>query len=124
MTLNEQIQAGRIAELEEELRESEEDNCLLKIENNTSSGMINVLKKQLQAYMDALDPNETKSAYIGEHSISETMTCVECYGYEEPDDDCDICQGSGDYRQEFTIDWTTTKDIMKMISDRVKRNIE
>ena len=63
MTLNEQIQANRIIELEKELRESEEDNCLLKIENNTSANINKIIKGALQAYRDALDPDEVRDTY-------------------------------------------------------------
>lgn len=59
--------------------------------------------KLRQAYEDALDPNYTKYAYIGEvkftHIIGFTKHGEEKYA-------------------EITIPWTATKDTMKMIKDR------
>ncbi len=95
MTLKEQIQANRIIELEEQLRESEEDCCLLKIENNTSADMINVIKRELRAYREALQ------AYR---------------------DALDLDKARDTYRRSGWVN--TVEGIVELITDQVKRNIE
>lgn len=55
-----------------------------------------------------------KYALIGEFSESLTLPCPEC-DEDEPDEDCEICLGIGEYEQPVPIEW----DTIKRIHDRI-----
>lgn len=55
-----------------------------------------------------VEPN--KAALIGEFKFKITETCPQCF-YEEPRDDCEICEGANNYQREITVPWATTKEI-------------
>ncbi len=47
---------------------------------------------------------------IGEHKIEYESVCPVCER-EEPEEDCEFCDGEGVYLQSITIDWITQKEI-------------
>lgn len=53
--------------------------------------------------------NGAKAALMGEFAIGFPVKCC-CEG---EDADCEICGGSGEYRQQINVPWTTIKDIYK-----------
>lgn len=65
-------------------------------------------REEVKAFRDALDPDKTKCAYIGEQSFNEEIW---------------VSNGEdGDYEMiDVIVPWTTTKDIMKMILDRAEQ---
>lgn len=65
---------------------------------------IEVLTKERDAYRDALDPNETKAAYIGEIKFR----TIE---FDEFGDEHTVTR---------TLEWDTTKDVMAMIRARAR----
>ena len=65
--------------------------------------------KLRQAYEDALNPNYTKHAYIGEIKFTHVI------GFD---------RHGGEKYAEITIPWTATKDMMKMIEARAKEMID
>ncbi len=52
--------------------------------------------------------NGAKSAMMGEFSINFPIDCS-CDG----DEDCSICDGSGEYLRKINIPWTSIKEIYK-----------
>lgn len=57
-----------------------------------------------------VEPN--KAALIGEFKFKITETCPQCF-YEEPRDDCEICEGANSYQREITVPWDTTKEMYR-----------
>lgn len=51
--------------------------------------------------------NGAKAALIGEFSIDFPMRCC-CEG---DDDDCEVCGGTGEYKRQINVPWTTIKEI-------------
>lgn len=57
-----------------------------------------------------VEPN--KAALIGEFKFKITETCPQCF-YEEPREDCEICEGANSYQREITVPWDTTKEMYR-----------
>lgn len=52
--------------------------------------------------------NGAKALLLGEHSESIEIPCSECDN-DEPDDECDLCGGSGSYIRHVPIGWSCIK---------------
>lgn len=57
--------------------------------------------------------NGAQGLLSAEFSITQTHVCHECAGNEEPDEDCDVCEGVGSYDQRMFVSWDMMKDIYK-----------
>ncbi|WP_274882415.1 hypothetical protein [Vibrio harveyi] len=55
-----------------------------------------------------------KRALIGEQAIKSTHLCHQCDDPEEPDENCELCGGEGDYEEMHVIDWTTQKETLSL----------
>ncbi|WP_425636181.1 hypothetical protein [Vibrio owensii] len=55
-----------------------------------------------------------KGALRCEQAIKSTHLCHRCYEYEEPDENCELCGGEGDYEEMHVIDWTTQKETLSL----------
>ncbi|MFS1524711.1 hypothetical protein ACL7TT_11445 [Microbulbifer sp. 2304DJ12-6] len=64
--------------------------------------------------------NTMKSQCIGEHTFFREEACGQCL-LEGHRDDCEYCQGSGEYLQEITVPWTTAKEIYKAMTEAAVR---
>ena len=51
--------------------------------------------------------NGAKAALMGEFKESIQTPCTECFG----DDECENCDGSGRITTEYTVSWSTIKEI-------------
>lgn len=58
------------------------------------------------------EENGAKALLIGEFSESDRMACPECCLGEE--DDCEVCNGSGQVLIIIPVSWTTIKAIYAM----------
>ena len=67
-----------------------------------------ILPKELTA------ENGMKRLLIGEFSEIITFPCPDC-DEDESYEGCEICHGNSEYDQKVDIEWTTIKDIYKMI---------
>lgn len=57
--------------------------------------------------------NGAKGLFMGEFHIEAVQPCPECYSRDEPDDDCEICSGEGEFSVRHPITWDVIKDIHK-----------
>jgi len=55
--------------------------------------------------------NGAKGALIGEFYIKRETSCMSCGCDDEPDDDCEMCNGDGSYVEEIQVPWDVMKDI-------------
>lgn len=76
---------------------------------------------RIKKALKLLDMVETESAFnflkyvmIGEQALKSTHLCHRCYEHEEPDENCELCGGEGEYREMHVIDWTTQKETLSM----------
>jgi len=62
--------------------------------------------------------NGAKSLFMGEFNEQVEMTCQECADCDD-DEDCIVCDGSGQYIQKVPVSWSTVKDIYSMAVSRL-----
>lgn len=55
--------------------------------------------------------NGAKALLLGEFKLQVTKECPECRELGEPTEGCDICDGEGEYGQQYTISWDQIKFI-------------
>lgn len=55
--------------------------------------------------------NGAKALLLGEFKLETTQECPECRELEEPMEGCEICDGEGEYGQQYTISWDQIKFI-------------
>jgi hypothetical protein len=55
--------------------------------------------------------NGAKALLLGEFKVHVTQECRECADLDEPDENCEICDGEGEYCQHHTISWDQIKFI-------------
>ncbi len=55
--------------------------------------------------------NGAKALLLGEFKLEVTSDCPECRDLEEPSEDCEICDGEGEYGQQHMIPWDQIKFI-------------
>ena len=55
--------------------------------------------------------NGAKALLLGEFKLKATQECPECRELEEPMEGCEICDGEGEYGQQYTISWDQIKFI-------------
>lgn len=55
--------------------------------------------------------NGAKALLLGEFKLDVTKECPECCELEEPTEGCEICDGEGEYGQQYTISWDQIKFI-------------
>lgn len=67
--------------------------------------------------------NGAKALLFGEFKLVATHECPECRELEEPIEGCEICDGEGEYAQQYTIPWDQIKFIYsKAVSGLALRN--
>lgn len=57
--------------------------------------------------------NGAKYLLSGEFHVEALHTCPECYALDEPDEECEICNGEGEFTVRHQVDWDTLKDIYR-----------
>jgi len=62
--------------------------------------------------------NGAKGLLIGEFSEPYEIACPACGFF--PDDECDVCDGSGSITVDVSVRWTTIKRIWAMAADYFK----
>lgn len=55
--------------------------------------------------------NGAKALLLGEFKVYVTQDCPECVDLDEPDENCEICDGEGEYCQHHMISWDQIKFI-------------
>lgn len=55
--------------------------------------------------------NGAKALLLGEFKLRVTEECPECRELDEPTEGCEICDGEGEYGQQYTISWDQIKFI-------------
>lgn len=55
--------------------------------------------------------NGAKALLLGEFKLQVTEECPECRELDEPTEGCEICDGEGEYGQQYTISWDQIKFI-------------
>lgn len=60
--------------------------------------------------------NGAKHLFIGEFFEEIELVCSHCNG-DAPENDCEVCGGSGTYVQKVGIEWLTIKQIYKKAVD-------
>ena len=62
--------------------------------------------------------NGAKYALIGEFHETHKIVCCECWAEEgDPLDECELCDGNGEYTEKVQVSWTTIKNIYKKSVD-------
>lgn len=56
-----------------------------------------------------------KAECMGEFEFTIEETCSACY-FDEPQDDCEVCQGSIHFKRKVTVPWNTCKEIYKRMT--------
>ncbi len=59
--------------------------------------------------------NEMKAECMGEFEFTIEESCSACY-FDEPQDDCEVCQGNIHYERKVSVPWTTCKEIYKSMA--------
>lgn len=59
--------------------------------------------------------NQMKADCIGEFEFTIEAECTACF-YDEPDSDCEVCQGGIQYERKVTVPWDTCKEIFKRMA--------
>jgi len=55
--------------------------------------------------------NGAKALLLGEFKLEVTTECPECRELEEPLEGCEVCDGEGEYGQQYMIPWDQIKFI-------------
>lgn len=61
--------------------------------------------------------NGAKALLLGEFKLKVTEECPECRELDEPTEGCEICDGEGEYGQQYTISWDQIKFIYSKAVD-------
>ena len=72
--------------------------------------------------------NGAKALLLGEFAEHQKITCHECYCLEcnpgDPDNDCELCGGSGELGLDVPVSWTTIKAIYAMAVEHLGMPVE
>lgn len=70
--------------------------------------------------------NVMKAECIGEFSFKRETTCSACFFDEvdEPQGECEVCQGQVHYEETIVVPWDTCKDIYKKMAVVASENRE
>jgi len=66
--------------------------------------------------------NGAKYVLIGEFSESYTAMCGDCEGdghFHSIDEECELCEGTGEITQKVDVSWATIKEIYAMVVKKV-----
>lgn len=69
---------------------------------------------------DPLVTSEMKAVCIGEFKETYSISCPDCDG----DDECELCDATGEYQESVYVSWTTMKQIYKMMAKEAMKEIE
>jgi len=64
--------------------------------------------------------NGAKALLLGEFKVTVTKECPECAELDDPNEYCEICDGSGEFGQSHTISWDQIKFIYSKAVDGLR----
>lgn len=88
------------------------------ISNETKGYIADIINRHMEGMVIVIvpdKPDDDKCRLMGEFKEVTSLNCPECYGREEDDEDCELCEGAGCYDHVTTISWTIIKEIREAI---------